>query len=52
MIRMGKLIIDVDHKEEALESANYDPISCHKLSSKSNFGNADDNYSYDRRDKF
>ena len=42
-------MIYVDHKE-GVHGANYDSITCHKLSYKSNFSNGDDNYNNDGHD--
>ena len=49
MMMMTLLMIDVDHKE-GVHGANYDSITCHKLSYKSNFSNGDDNYNNDGHD--
>ena len=49
MMMMTLLMIDVDHKD-AVQGANYNSITCHKLSYKSNFCNGDDNYDNDGHD--
>ena len=49
-LMMTLLMIDVDHKDAAVQGANYNSITCHKLSYKSNFCNGDDNYNNDGHD--
>ena len=50
LLMMTLLMIDVDHKDAVVQGANYNSITCHKLSYKSNFCNGDDNYDNDGHD--
>ena len=50
LLMMTLLMIDVDHKDAGVQGANYNSITCHKLSYKSNFCNGDDNYDNDGHD--